>query len=121
MEVRYDAARYPVRSVDGGGGTWRTDGNVYTVLEVGADPGGHNWFRVEADDGTPALFDTRNFVLVDDSVSPAWRAELLDNGSVTFGPAEFLRLGFWEAFFDRDGAAVAAYRTVVDKCRKATE
>lgn len=120
MEAQYLAVRYPERSADGGGGDALTDGRVYEVQEVGADPGGHNWLRIEGDDGTPALFDSRCFVLVNSHLPPSWQVELLDSGSVTIGPPQFLRQGFWEAFFDRDPSAEAVYAEVVGHPRRWT-
>lgn len=113
MEVRYVAAQYPKVSLDGGGGSWLTDGKTYVVLEVGANPEGRNWFRVECDDGTPALFDSRGFVLVSNRVPTTWEVELRGGGSLTFGPPEFLQRGFWEDFFDGQPAAQAQYANVV--------
>jgi hypothetical protein len=118
VEARYVATRYPKPSVDGGGGDALTDGRAYRVLELGADPDRRNWFRVECDDGTPALFDSRCFVLLDNELPSTWQIELLDNGSVTIGPPQFLRRGFWEAFFDRDPSAEAEYADVVGRPRR---
>ena len=96
-----------------GGGDWLTDGGTYVVLEVGADPGGRTWLRVEPDGGTPGIFDARCFVLTDSAVPTTWQAELRNNGSLTFGPAGFLRPDFWEAFFDREPEAETVYGRVV--------
>ncbi|RNL61408.1 DUF2716 domain-containing protein [Nocardioides marmoriginsengisoli] len=62
-----------------------------------------------SNDGTPALFDARGFVTVDDSVPSDWRVEVSDQGTI-LGPAEFLNPGFWEAYFDLNEAAVAVFK-----------
>jgi hypothetical protein len=109
MRVRYDASRYPVPSVDGGGGDYLRDGQEYEVIEVGMDPARRTWLRVENEDGTPSLFDSRCFSHLDGTIPSAWRVALSDAGAVTFGPAAFLAPGFWEGYFDGVPEAVAAY------------
>jgi hypothetical protein len=118
VEVRYVATQYRQAAVDGGGGEGLTDGRVYVVLEVGADPDRRNWLRVESDDGTPALFDSRCFVLTVGRLPTSWQVQLDENGSLTFGPKEFLQHGFWEAFFDREPSAEAEYADVVGHERR---
>jgi hypothetical protein len=117
VEVRYVATQYPKPSVEGGGGDGLTDGRAYRVLELGAYPDSRNWFRIECDDGTPGLFDSRCFVLSDNELPITWRIEL-DEGRVIIGPPQFLRRGFWEAFFDRDPNAEAEYADVVGRPRR---
>lgn len=107
MRVRYKADRHPVASIDGGGGGHLTDGAAYEVIEVTTERD-RTLLRIRSNDGTPALFDSRGFVVIDDSIPSDWRIELSD-GSATVGPMEFLRPGFWESFFDRDAMAVQLF------------
>lgn len=113
MLVRYEANRYPVPPVDGGGGTSLLDMQVYAVIELGMDPARRVWFRIERRDGTPALYDSRCFSQVEGSIPGDWEVHLADSGSVTFGPAPFLVLGFWEKYFDGDSEAIAIYRAIL--------
>jgi hypothetical protein len=112
MRVRYEASRYPARSVDGGGGEYLRDGQEYAVIEVGLDPHRRVWFRIENDHGTPALYDSRGFAEVDGSLPGNWHVSLADSGSITFGPAAFLIAGFWEKYFDAVPEAVEQYRAI---------
>lgn len=104
MQVRYDAARHPVKPADGGGGDYLRDGEVYEVIELCS---GASWtsLRIGTTEGTPALFDARGFVVVDDSIPADWRIEV-GRDTVTLGPSEFLVPGFWEDYFDRSEVAV---------------
>lgn len=107
MQVRYQAELFPVPSLDGGGGDWLSDGQTYEVIEVYTDHQ-RTSFRIMSDDGTPALFDARGFVTVDDALPGDWRVEVTEHGT-TFGPAAFLTPGFWEAYFDRESNAVEVF------------
>jgi hypothetical protein len=117
VRVRYEANQYPVPSVHGGGGDYLRDGEEYVVIEVGMDPLRRVWFRIENQDGTPALYDSRCFTEVDRSLPTHWTARLTDHGSVTFGPPEFLEAGFWERYFDRVADAVDLYHSVQSRDR----
>lgn len=107
MQVRYDAALFPVKPADGGGGDYLTNGAVYEVIEVHRG-GTRTSFRIASDDGTPALFDARGFATVDDSLPADWRIEATPD-HVTMGPAEFMASGFWEDYFDRNDVALELY------------
>ncbi len=85
-------------------------GKEYEVLEVSARPNGPVYLRIASEQaGTPALFDTALFVTTDGRLAANWVARVDEGGAVRFGPAEWLERGFWEAYFDDDPAAVAAY------------
>jgi hypothetical protein len=99
-----------VPSVDGGGGQYLLDGREYAVIEVGMDPLRRVWFRIENDDGTLALYDSRGFAEVDGSLPGDWKVRLTGAGSITFGPAALLVPGFWEKYFDAVPEAVEEYR-----------
>lgn len=111
--VRYEANRYPVPAVDAGGGEYLLDMQVYAVIELGMDPARWDWFRIENRDGTPALYDSRCFSEVEGTIPADWQVRLADSGSVTFGPAPFLVLGFWEKYFDGDSEAIEIYRATL--------
>ena len=82
----------------------------YEVLEIYAEPGRHVYLRVEADDdAAPVLFDSSCFLVTDARIPPGWEARLEERGHLAIGPPEWLEPGFWEAYFDGDPVAVAAY------------
>ena len=89
---------------------WLTRDREYEVLELYASPGRSVHLRIESDDAaTPALFDSTMFLVTDGSIPPGWEARLDEGGVLSIGPREWLEPGFWEAYFDRDPAALEAY------------
>jgi len=107
VHVRYQAELFPAPSVDGGG-DGLSDGETYEVIEVSTDAE-RTSLRIVSDDGTPALFDARGFVTVDDTLPGDWRLEITEHVT-TLGPAHFLTPGFWEAYFDREPNAVEVFK-----------
>jgi hypothetical protein len=96
----------PARSA----GAWLKPGVSYDVLEVRAEPGRLVHLRIAGEQsGTPALFDAALFDTVDGTIPPHWRARLGPGGTLTLGPEAWAAPGFWEAYFDDDPDAVAAY------------
>lgn len=74
--------------------------------------------RVATDEsGAPGLWDSRLFTTVSTDVSATWSVGLSADGSVTFGPEAWRRAGFWEAYFDREPAAVRDYDDALEKLR----
>lgn len=109
VRVRYDAERFPVLPASGDGGPYLTNGRLYDVIEVSGNRK-QNTYRIECDDGTPAIFDARGFTVVDDTLGPDWLTAIRDDG-VWVGPAEFLRPGFWESYFDGEPSAIDIYNS----------
>jgi hypothetical protein len=81
---------------------WLHAGKVYDVLSVE----GRGKYRIESEQsGTPALFDSAIFEVVDGSRPSNW---------VAYGenllPERWAARGFWEAFFDGEPEALRIYR-----------
>jgi hypothetical protein len=91
------------------GSPWLTVGHEYVVLEVVAEPAGRVLFRLTCDTGEPAVFDSRMFRSTSSILPSTWTAELAPSGVLTLAPAEWQQDGFWEAYFNRDPAAAAAF------------
>jgi hypothetical protein len=91
---------------------WLTVGRTYVVIEVYADCQKPIFLRVMCDDGrTPGLEDCRQFETIDSTIPSDWSIRA-DARGLRLGPKEFREAGFWEAFFDGNGAAVAKFHEV---------
>ncbi len=102
--------RNPVTGETDAASPWLTLDHEYDVLEVYAYPGSRVELRLKSDDeSTPALFDSAMFMAVDSQVPKSWEAKIEDGGVLRLGPVAWMSPGFWEAFFDREPAAVDAY------------
>ena len=87
---------------------WLRAGQVYVVLAIEATK-----YRIETDvdrSHTPALFDAELFEVIDDTPSKHW----VDTEADRMPPA-WAEAGFWEAYFDGDGEARAAYQHARDR------
>lgn len=88
----------------------------YDVLEIHAGPDRRVLLRLMAGDaGTPALFDAAAFLVVDRKMPDCWEASVDEGGLLYIGPPEWREPGFWEAYFDREPAAVKTYHDVLDR------
>jgi hypothetical protein len=87
---------------------WITEGQQYDVLGVEVT-GGKVYFRVESDQGTPALFESELFELVDGAIPSSWIAVAGTRGGFSLDAKAWARQGFWEAFFDREPEAMKLY------------
>lgn len=97
-------------STDAATPQWLRDGTEYEVLELTAYPGRRVDLRLASEQGgVPALFDSALFATTDDAIPSDWAARVIDDGVVKVGPREWLEPGFWEAYFDDEPDAVAAY------------
>jgi hypothetical protein len=82
----------------------------YEVIEIYCQFGGSEYFRIDhSADEAPALFDTRIFHLVDESLPDFWTIFLYEDGSLKIGPKTWQIDGFWESFLDRQSWAIDAY------------
>ncbi len=89
---------------------WLTLHHEYDVLELYAYPGGRIDVRLVSEAAeTPALFDSALFMTVDGRVPRFWEARLEEGGVLRLGPPEWMEPGFWDAFFDREPAAVELF------------
>ncbi len=89
--------------------TWFPDltvGKTYSVLAVEND-----YFRLVGDEGRPYLYPAEAFVVVDDTPGRDWIREVDEEGEVSVGPAELLKVGLFEDYFDGNLEAQA----IVDK------
>lgn len=97
---------------------WLTVGKTYTVLAISASPGGQISLRMIGDDGcTPGLYASHLFETVDVQMPSSWIATVKTDGRLEIAPAEWLRDGFWEEYFDGDAAAMSAF----ERARRAIE
>ncbi|HEX9695412.1 MAG TPA: hypothetical protein VGB64_03755 [Actinomycetota bacterium] len=89
---------------------WLQLDHEYPVLAIDVLPDKRVLFRIEsADDGTPALFDAEMFVTTSTEIPGNWRARVEEGGSLQLAPEPWLRLGFWDDFFDRKPEALETY------------
>ncbi len=92
--------------------SWLTIGKEYLVLEVYAEEQRGSLFRVISDEGTPILASSSQFEAASDAIPKCWIATLGPDRLV-FSPSAFRAPGFWERYFDRDGAARDEFNKVV--------
>jgi hypothetical protein len=91
-------------------------GKEYRVLEIFSQSDGANKFRIEFSDiELPSLFDSRLFEISSHRIPRYWRVMGNENGSLTFGPKEWNKSGFWEAFMDHEDWAVRLYEAGRDR------
>ncbi|MGW7667502.1 hypothetical protein ACWGJX_10200 [Streptomyces sp. NPDC054775] len=115
MRIRFKGAGEHSASITQGAGRLREDCD-YPVLEVFAVADSENLFRVEAFSGeTPGLYDSRLFEVIDGSIPLHWVASVGARGDITLGPAEWVKPGFWDAFFDGERWAVDLYQSEKNK------
>jgi hypothetical protein len=81
----------------------------YSVLSIIVEPSRGAKLRIMTSDGTPALFDAAMFATSNGHLPSNWVVHVSENGVLELGPASWLKPGFWERYFDKDPAAVAAF------------
>lgn len=83
----------------------------YEVLELYAYPGGRIDLRLVAGESeTPALFDSSMFMTSDGALPANWEGRIEEGGVLRIGPREWMELGFWDAYFNQNPAAIEAYK-----------
>lgn len=60
--------------------------------------------------GSPTWWPAEMFETVSNRIPSNWTIQLWDDGSLHLAPDDWLQPGFWEACFDGELEAVAAYR-----------
>lgn len=113
MKARFVGAEGADRSIRQGSHVLRP-GREYVVLGVECQADGPNYFRIEPRrDELPPLLDSRLFEVVDAQISTGWTVRIGWDGSVSIGPDEWQREGFWEDFTNHDSRAIEIY----ERCR----
>lgn len=103
----------PVTLVEVESGPWASVGSEYLVLEINSYPERTAWFRILADGGLPELLPATMFETIAQQLPSNWAVSVTD-GFLKMGPAPWLRVGFWEEFFDGRVEAVSEYRSQLD-------
>jgi hypothetical protein len=88
---------------------WLKQDHEYIVLSIESTGDGAR-YRIEADNGTPVLFDIAHFTITEPGVDPDWIAESYAGGRLDLVPREWSATGFWEAYFDGVDDAIAQYQ-----------
>lgn len=79
-----------------------TPGNIYRVIGIEADH-----YRLMNDFGQPYLYLPRFFKRVDASIPSEWQTVRGEDGERYSYPAELMRPGFFEDYFDGNRKAMA--------------
>jgi hypothetical protein len=110
VRVRFKGAGGLEQRISQGSGSLRV-GSEYTVLEIFAQADGANFLRIEySETELPPLFDSRMFEVASGWIPKAWNVSVRESGTLTFGPEDWSRPGFWEAFMDREEWTSEIYR-----------
>lgn len=89
---------------------WLTVGREYMVLCMYIDASRGVLFRLVGDDKfTPAMFSGDLFEITEQTVPRNWIVKKQACGDFSLGPQAWSEPGFWERYFDREAAAVAAF------------
>jgi len=107
MIVRCTLLRNPITGEQEERSHWLSVGRNYVVLAIDASFGEGIYYRMIGDDlgGGPGLYDSRQFEVVDSAIPTMWIVRGTPDGSVEFGPPEWVEPGFWEAYFDGEATA----------------
>ena len=93
---------------------------MYHVLSVFMDDRRILLFRLIGDDClTPALHDVRNFEIASPVLPPNWIVRCSEDGVFELAPESWIRVRFWEDYFDRKEEAVADFENEKDKTIRA--
>lgn len=89
---------------------WLTVGKIYVVLSLVVRVGVDIQFRLLGNDNQiPALFDSKQFVVVSSVISSNWVIKI-DHDCLQLSPSKWLKKGFWENYFDDDLESVRDFR-----------
>jgi hypothetical protein len=103
-------ARDGVKSLE----DWLEPGQYLSVLAISSTPStGSRFLLWSKKQSGPALFPASDFEVLDQSLPPAWVAQVDLNGYVEFAPKEWLCEGFWERYYDDDPEAEQVFKNGV--------
>lgn len=90
---------------------WLTVGRVYVVLSLYLGSDG-NSVQIMGDQGPgPGVYRLDQFELVECSIPATWVAGKMPRGhGLSFEPAAWAQVGFWERYFDGDPEARAVFQ-----------
>lgn len=96
--------------------SWLTVGKFYHVLSVSMNEGGETEFRIIADDEiTPVLFKANQFKLVTADLPESWVANCEPGSYFELAPEAWIKLGFWESYFDGEMEAISCFQLEKEK------
>jgi len=72
-----------------------TKGRVYLVLGIASD-----FLRIQDDEGSPYLYEPKDFVIVEDGYPDFWICKKGYKGEDYYYPEEWIEPGFFEDYFD---------------------
>lgn len=97
-------------------------GKEYTVISIQTNPSGSNGdttiFRIIPDIGSPSLYPSVLFEIINNQIPKGWGAVVKHTLSIRYleiGPIEWLRDDFWEDFFNDDPKAFEDFKRVMEK------
>jgi hypothetical protein len=92
---------------------WLTIGKEYVVVSV-YGRGNRLDYRIVGDDGfTPALQSASQFEILDEAIPDNWVFRQFSDSEWVIMPTALAAEGFWEAYFDGDVSARAAFDQVI--------
>jgi hypothetical protein len=109
MKVRCVKRINPITGKQAASDSWLTIGRSYVVLSVSIELRRGISYRIIANDNTtPALFDSRQFEIVDPKIPSNWAISVAE-GRFILSPLAWTRRGFWEDFFNSNVDAMRAF------------
>jgi hypothetical protein len=99
-----------VRRASNGSDGWFQDGADYPVVELIVVYDKPSQLRVDFGHGSNALVSASEVVLTSGRIPSNWTIEMAGAGRIEIGPSTFRIGGFWDAYFDDDDEARAAYQ-----------
>ncbi len=98
---------------------WLTIGKIYTVLNISIgilSVDKEIGLGCQSDDNlTPTLFNSDQFVTVDDKIPSNWVVSLDEFGNLNLAPRKWLRPGFFEDYSNFDPESERDYETELAK------
>jgi hypothetical protein len=90
--------------------SWLTVGGIYHVLEVVQDTH-RRWLLRAVGDGINgvALFPLEQFEILSNKIPSAWIPIWNTNGGFALTTEDWAKAGFWEAYYDREPAALQTF------------
>ena len=92
---------------------WVTVGQKYVVLEIYGRGDTLKYRIIGNDNSTPAYQSAEQFEIASPDIPTGWSFRAHPNREWVLGPAAWSEVGFWNAYFDGDEAAITTFEEVV--------